>query len=58
VARAVGRHLQDEGLVKVLKVPVPIELPPVGLITIPARLRTPACDQLIRCLREVAPART
>jgi DNA-binding transcriptional LysR family regulator len=51
VARGVGRHLEGEGLAKVLKLKVPIELPPVGMITLRGRLRTPPTDQLMSCLR-------
>lgn len=54
VARGVARHCQEEGLVKVLPLAVPIELPPVGMITMKGRLRTPATLQLMGCLREVA----
>lgn len=57
VARSVGRHLEQEGLAKILRVQVPIELPPVGIITMRGRLRTPACEQLIECLRRAAQAR-
>jgi DNA-binding transcriptional LysR family regulator len=54
VARSVARHIEREGLVKVLGIPVPIELPAVGIITMRGRLRTPATLQLMACLREVA----
>jgi DNA-binding transcriptional LysR family regulator len=56
VARTVARHLAREGLAKVLGVKVPIELPPVGIITMRGRRRTPASEQLIGCLRRVAAA--
>jgi DNA-binding transcriptional LysR family regulator len=54
VARSVGQHLAREGLVDVLDVQVPIELPPVGIITLRGRRRTPATTQLIDCLRLAA----
>ena len=54
VARTVARHLESEGLAKALKIRVPIELPPVGIITMRGRMRTPASEQLIGCLRRVA----
>lgn len=58
VAASVAQHLADEGLAETLRVRVPIELPPVGLITLRQRLRTPACEQLMACLREaVGPKR-
>jgi len=54
VARAVARHLEREGLAKILGVKVAIELPPVGIITMKGRLRTPASAQLVECLRKAA----
>jgi DNA-binding transcriptional LysR family regulator len=54
VARAVARHLEREGLAKVLGVKVGIELPPVGILTFKGRSRTPASAQLIDCLRRAA----
>jgi DNA-binding transcriptional LysR family regulator len=57
VAQSVARHLEREGLAKALRVKVDIELPPVGLITLRQRLRTPACEQLMDCLRRAARTR-
>ena len=54
VASSVARHLEREGLANALRVKVDIELPPVGLITMRQRLRTPACEQLMDCLRRAA----
>jgi DNA-binding transcriptional LysR family regulator len=54
VARGVARQLAREGLARPLKVAVPIELPPVGLITLRQRRRTPACEQMLDCLRKAA----
>jgi DNA-binding transcriptional LysR family regulator len=56
VARSVARYLEREGMAKILRVKVPIELPPVGIITMPSRMRTPASQQLIECLRQAATA--
>lgn len=53
VARTVARHLESEGLAKVLKLQIPFELPPVGMITMRGRMRTPAANQLMDCLRRV-----
>ncbi|UDF36957.1 UNVERIFIED_ORG: LysR family transcriptional regulator [Shinella sp. XGS7] len=53
-ARSVARHYEALGLVKIVRIPVAIELPPVGIITMRGRLRTPASEQLIDCLRQVA----
>jgi len=57
VARTVARFLEREGLAKALRFKMPIELPPVGIITMRSRKRTPACEQLIDCLRRAAKAR-
>ena len=53
-AQSVAVHAQAEGFVVRLPVEVPIELPAVGLITVRGRLRTPAAEQLMQCLREAA----
>ena len=57
VASDVARQLADEGLAVALTVPVPIDLPPVGIMTLRRRHRTAACALLIDCLRETAAAR-
>jgi DNA-binding transcriptional LysR family regulator len=54
VARSVGEHFEREGLFKVLKLPVPVDLPPVGLITVRGRPPTRITGQLMECLRQVA----
>jgi DNA-binding transcriptional LysR family regulator len=58
VSRDVGLYLESEGLAVQLPIVVPIELPPVGLITMRGRLRTPAAEQMIDCLRQAAAARS
>lgn len=54
-ARSVGQHYQAQGLVRVLPVKLPLDLPPVGLVWLRGRQRTPACQQLASCLREAVP---
>ena len=54
VAQSVALHLEREKLARTLPIRVPIELPPVGIITMRNRIRTPATDQLIECLRRAA----
>lgn len=54
LARGVARHFEAEGLIRVLNLKVPIELPPVGMITLKGRLRPPATEQLMDCLRITA----
>lgn len=56
VAENVARYLEAEGLAKSLPVTVPIELPPVGLLTLRQRKATPATEQFMACCREVAAA--
>lgn len=53
-ARSVARHHQGLGLVQVLDTAVPIELPPVGLITLRGRGLPPAARALVEALRGVA----
>lgn len=54
VARGVAQALEREGLAVALPVAVPIELPPVGIITLAGRELTPASGQMVACLRAVA----
>ena len=39
MARSVAAHFAQQGMVAVLKLPVPVDLPPVGLITLPYSLQ-------------------
>lgn len=54
MARSVGKHFQNEGMVKVLQLAVPVDLPPVGLITVRGRALSAVTEQLIDCLRKCA----
>jgi len=54
VAKSVATHCQAEGLFKVLNLPVPVDLPPAGLITVRDRATTRITQQLMECLRVVA----
>lgn len=54
MARTVARHFAGQGMVAVLKLPVAVELPPVGLITLRGQRMTPVTALLVGCLREVA----
>jgi DNA-binding transcriptional LysR family regulator len=54
LARGVARHFEREGLVKVLHTRLQIELPPVGIITMRGRMRTPSSERLMECLRLAA----
>ncbi|HSV59391.1 MAG TPA: LysR family transcriptional regulator [Variovorax sp.] len=55
VADAVAQQFETEGI-RILAVPVPIELPSVGIITLRGRRRSPATTQMIDCLRLSASA--
>ncbi|HEY9063463.1 MAG TPA: LysR substrate-binding domain-containing protein [Burkholderiaceae bacterium] len=54
VALGVAAYLEREGLARRVGLVVPIELPPVGLIGLRGRSRTPACAQLVEALRKEA----
>ena len=51
LARSVGLHYQKEGSLRVLALEVPIELPPIGLITVRGRRLTSSSEQMMSCLR-------
>lgn len=57
MARSVALHFQKAGLIKVLPIKVPIDLPPVGLITVRGRRLTPSSEQMMACLRVAAQSR-
>lgn len=57
LARSVAEHFAQQGLVRILKLKVPIELPHVGIITLRGRARTPASELLMESLRATAAAR-
>ncbi|WP_020680538.1 LysR substrate-binding domain-containing protein [Marinobacterium rhizophilum] len=57
LARDVAQHFEAQGLLKVLALEMHIELPPVGIITMRGRIRTPTCARLIDCLRQAAAQR-
>ena len=54
MSRGVALQFQRQGVLKVLSIKVPIELPPVGLITLRGRRCTPSTERLIECLRLAA----
>lgn len=57
VAQQVAEHLARERLAVALRLAVPIELPPVGLILLRGGLRTPSMERLLAALREEAKLR-
>lgn len=54
LARSVARHFADQGLFHVLALPVRVELPPVGMMTMRGRAVTATTGQLMECLRAAA----
>jgi DNA-binding transcriptional LysR family regulator len=56
LARSVAEHFAQQGLVRILKLKVPIELPHVGIITLRGRARTQASELLMESLRATAAA--
>lgn len=57
MARSVGRYFEKQGWVTQLKIKVPVDLPPVGLITVRGRRLTATTQQLMDCLRQSAKGR-
>jgi DNA-binding transcriptional LysR family regulator len=54
LAHSVARHMARDGLLGVLPVDVPMDLPPVGLITLRGRTLGAATVRLMACVRAVA----
>lgn len=54
MARSVARHFQRAGAVHILALPVRVELPPVGLMTVRGRPITATTSELMNCLRRAA----
>jgi hypothetical protein len=57
MARSVALRFQQMGLVNVLPIEVPVELPPVGIMTARNRRMTPSTSILVECLRAAAASR-
>ena len=58
MARSVARHFAAQDMVAVLRLEVPIELPPVGWMTLRGSAVTRATGELMDCLREAAARRS
>jgi len=56
LARSAARSFEGQGLCKILDVPLPLHLPPVGIITQRGAALPASSLQLIDCLREAAAA--
>ena len=54
MAQSVARYFERQGAVHVLKLAVPVELPPIGIMTMRGRPLTTTTAQLMECLRQAA----
>lgn len=52
MAQSVAQHFAAQGLVEPLRLPVSVDLPPVGLITVRGRPLTPITQRLVDIVRE------
>jgi DNA-binding transcriptional LysR family regulator len=57
MAASVGRHFERLGVVRTLRVKVPVDLPPVGMITLRGRRLTTTTLEFMQCVRKVAKKR-
>ena len=56
MAQSVARHFEEAGSVRALALPVPVDLPPIGVITMRGRPLPTTTTQLLQCLRQAAAA--
>ncbi|MBU4610137.1 LysR family transcriptional regulator [Achromobacter sp. GG226] len=54
VARSVAEHYARQGWLDILPLVLPLDLPPVGIITLREHPLNPASERLVACLREAA----
>ncbi|WP_439687893.1 LysR family transcriptional regulator [Cupriavidus oxalaticus] len=54
MAASAAHSMQDDDRLQVLNMEVPVELPPVGIITLRERAPSISADQLLACLRQAA----
>ncbi|MCY1522566.1 pca operon transcription factor PcaQ [compost metagenome] len=54
MAQSVAHAMQAEGKLQVLSMEVPVELPPVGIITLRERAPSLSAEQMLACLRQAA----
>lgn len=57
MAKSVAQHFAAQGLVEPLQLPVSVDLPPVGLITVRGRPLTPITQRLVDITRELVRTR-
>ena len=51
MARSVADYFSEQGLIAIVRLDVPVEVPPVGLITVRGRTLTPITQRLIEMMR-------
>lgn len=54
LARSVAQHFEAQGTLQILRLAVPVELPPIGWITARGRRLTATTLQLMDCLRQAS----
>jgi len=57
MARPVAAHFQELGMVRILALKVPVDLPSIGMITLRSQRLTTTTEQLMECIRRVASKR-
>lgn len=54
VANSVAKHFEEQGLIRIVPIVVPIELPPVGIMTMQNRVSTSSTKALVECLKAIS----
>lgn len=54
LANSVAKYFEEQGLIRIVPINVPIELPPVGIMTMQNRVSTPSTKELVACLKAVS----
>jgi DNA-binding transcriptional LysR family regulator len=54
VARSVARHFEGQGLLRILAIEFPAEVPPVGIVALRGSRPSPSAEALRDCLRRTA----
>jgi DNA-binding transcriptional LysR family regulator len=58
MAQSVAEHFAQRELIEILDIEVPVDVPPVGLITLRGRNLTPITQRLAEIMRTNSKART
>jgi len=54
LAELAARHFERQGLCRILRIPLELDVPPVGIITLREARLSASSTQLLQCLRDVA----